>query len=142
MKHQLVVCLLVLGYMLCPETRPWAQPVPGVPGSTSQWGSGWIDLSVTTNFKRGDRLRLKLGGTANKVIVRLLPNGASPDSPSGIEGGPLNVPPNRILDITLTQDHRNVVQISVHGGPSPWGRYSLGAGNGPVEVLSVERLDR
>ena len=45
--------------------------VSGVVGSSNRWGSGWIDLDVTMDFKTGDRLRLTIGGTANKIKVRL-----------------------------------------------------------------------
>lgn len=63
-----------------------AETLAGASGASSQWGSGWIDLAPAVDFKKEDRLKLLIGGTANKIIVRLLPKGQSPDSSVGIVG--------------------------------------------------------
>jgi hypothetical protein len=52
-------------------------------GSSSQWGSGWLNLASPRDFVKGDRLRLRVGGTAEKILVRLLAKGMSPDSSLG-----------------------------------------------------------
>ena len=112
--------------------------VSGTVGASSQWGSGWIEVPATTAFKKGERLRLELGGTAAKALVRVLASGQSPDDPIGILGE-FKVPESRILEVTLQEEVKNVRQISVHGGANPWGRFPLGANNGPATLTSVER---
>ena len=102
----------------------------GEKGSSSRWGSGWLDLATAMDFAAGDVLRLRVGGTAGKVLVRLLPDGEFPDSSDGIVGGVVTVPENRIVEVTLNEDRKGIIQISVHGGPSPWDKYPLGSGNG------------
>ncbi len=110
----------------------------GVTGSSQQWESGWLDLATPTEFVKGSRLRLKIGGTAAKIIVRLLPKGISSGSPQGIIGGVITVPKSRIVEVSLETDHRGIIQISVHGGPNPWGVYPLGGDNGPATLTGVE----
>ena len=90
------------------------------------------------SFQKGDKLRLQIGGTAKKILVRLLARGISPDTPSGIVGGSLNVPANRIVEIKLDSDYKNIIQISVHGHSRPWNLYNLGAQNGPATLLKCE----
>lgn len=120
--------------------RSFSEPLQGTIGSSSQWGSGWLDLSSMTDFQRGDRLFLKIGGTAEKIIVRLLTQGTDPNSSSGIDGGIVDIPENRQVEIMLQSNHSNVIQISVHGGANPWGLYSLGGGNGPAKLLGAEHV--
>lgn len=109
-------------------------------GSSTQWDSGWMDLEVTTSFKRGEQLRIRVGGTAHTVLVRLLEEGADPNDPVGLDGGAIRVPEDRVVQLVLEQDHDDVVQISVHGGPNPWNLYPLGGDNGPATILSVQRV--
>ncbi|MBZ0193240.1 MAG: hypothetical protein K8F34_16330 [Candidatus Kuenenia stuttgartiensis] len=123
------------------ESRHEVQLLAGEIGSSSRWGSGWLDLAAITDFAKGDRLRLQIGGTANKVLVRLLPEGRFPDSSVGIVGGAVTVPENRIVEVVLDEDRKGIIQISVHGGPNPWGRFRLGGGNGPA-TLDAARLVR
>jgi len=110
----------------------------GETGSSWHWGSGWLDLATPTDFMKGDRLRLKIGGTATKILVRLLPKGISPDLPQGIIGGVITVPESRIVEVSLDTDHKEIIQISVHGGPNPWGMYPLGGSNGPATLAAAE----
>lgn len=117
-----------------------AQAIVGAIGSSSQWGSGWMDIAPAIDLKKGETLRIRIGGSAEKVLVRLLPRGVSPESDAGIAGGPIVVPRTRVIDVSLQQEHKQIVQISVHGGPNPWGKFPLGGGNGPASVVSVERI--
>jgi hypothetical protein len=135
---QLVVILTLLFLF---NSLGCSESLKGKTGFSSQWGSGWIDLGSITSFKRGERIKLIIGGTAKNIIVRLLPKGEKTDDPVGIEAGIVKVPDNRIVQITLTQDHPNIRQISVHGGPNPWGMYPLGD-NGPATIVSVERISK
>jgi len=48
------------------------QRIRGRLGASRQYGSGWLDLAATTSFTKGERLRLSVGGTAMKVVIRLL----------------------------------------------------------------------
>lgn len=120
---------------------PASKPVTGRTGVSSRWGSGWLDLDTAMDFLKGDRLRLTLGGTAAKIFVRLLPRGESPDESVWIIGGAITVPQSRIVEVTLPADRKQIIQISVHGGPSPWNR-GLGGGNGPATVEAVELIRR
>jgi hypothetical protein len=129
----LVLAMPVLAY--CAE--PSCKPIVGETGSSSRWGSGWLDLSTTTDFLKGDRLRLSIGGTAEKILVRLLAKGQSPDSSAGIIGAAITVPKSRIVEVTLESPQKAIIQISVHGGPNPWGKFPLGGGNGPATVESA-----
>lgn len=119
------------------RTDCW-QRVQGRIGSSADYGSGWLDLATMGDFKQGTRLRLVVGGTAQKVIVRLLSQGESPDRPTGIVGT-FDVPSSRKVVVTPDGDFLNIVQVSVHGGPNPFGMFPLPGGNGPAFVTEVER---
>lgn len=133
-----VIAVLVLSFVLAHAV--FSEPLIGRIGSSSLWGSGWIDLDMRTNFRRGDTVTLKIGGAAESIVVRFLSKGNDPNDPAGIDGGVVRVPENRVVQITLNEDHPDVIQISVHGGPNPWNLYPLGGGNGPATVLSAERI--
>jgi hypothetical protein len=120
------------------EHRSEPELVAGETGSSLQWGSGWLDLATVTDFAAGDLLRLHIGGTADRILVRLLPEGKFPDSSDGIIGGAVTVPENRIVEVVLDKDRKGIIQISVHGGPNPWGKFPLGGGNGPATLLAAE----
>ena len=111
-------------------------------GVSDRWSSGWIDLDTATDFMKGDKLRIKVGGTARKILVRLLAEGQSPDSTSGVISTAISVPQSRTVVVELQKDYPRTVQVSVHGGPNPWGTFPLGQGNGPVSLQTVELLRR
>jgi hypothetical protein len=133
--------LILLSMFLVSRTA-FSLELKGVVGASPRWLSGWIDLAAPTDFRVGDRLRLRIGGTAEKIVVRLLPADQFPDSPIGIIAGALRVPPSRIVEIVLTSPQHRVVQISVHGGQNPWGLYPLGDNNGPATVEAAEVVQR
>ena len=91
------------------ETATSPKLLAGEIGSTSSWGSGWLDLATVTDFAAGDVLLLQIGGTAKKVIVRLLPEGKFPDSTIGIVGGAVAVPGNRIVKVVLSEDRKGII---------------------------------
>lgn len=124
------------------EGKHYPKTLHGQIGASSRWGTGWMDLSLPVDFRKGDKVRLAIGGNAEKVIVRFLPLGASPDATRGFEGGVLKVPESRVIELMLEKDHLRVVQISVHGGERPWGEYDLGGNNGPATLLQVELLEK
>jgi len=117
-----------------------AEQLQGTPGNSEYWGSGWFDLQAPINFEKGERLRIVVGGTATKVLVRFLSKGADPNGSSGIDGGPRQVPADRVLEVTIDTAYKNITQISVHGGPNPWGRFPLGQDNGPATINSIDRI--
>ncbi|NQT21090.1 MAG: hypothetical protein HQ592_15385 [Planctomycetes bacterium] len=125
-----------------PEAEAKLEPklLAGELGSSSRWCSGWLDLATTTDFAKSDLLRLRIGGTATKILVRLLPKGISADRPHGIIGGAITVADNRIVEVVFDTDRKGIVQISIHGGPNPWGRYPLGASNGCLVTIESAEL--
>ena len=135
-----ILISLAILFLLALPSAVSAQTLAGATGSSSQWGSGWLDLAPPVDFAKGEHLKLLIGGSADKILVRLLPRGASPDMPVGIIGGAINVPKSRIVEVTIPEDRRQVIQISVHGGPNPWGEHPLGGGNGPATIESAERV--
>jgi hypothetical protein len=142
MRILLAKSLIVLTFLLLCVRAISAEHLEGRIGMSKDWGSGWIDLRATADFQRGDRLKIVVGGTAKKILLRFLPKGIDPNTPSGIDGGPRQVPSSRVIDVVLESDHRQVVQISVHGGPNPWNLIPLGEDNGPATLVSVERVSR
>jgi len=118
-----------------------AQSIQGAPGEAAgeRWQSSWLDLKPPMTFKRGEKLRLRLEGDAENVVIRLLPSGSQPTSADGVDGGVRKVPANRILEITLERDHPSVRQISVHSGREVWER-PLGGNNGKARLISVDRV--
>jgi hypothetical protein len=138
--RSVVTGLAVLAALLPAPPTANAKLLTGATGSSSQWGSGWLDLAPPVDFAKGDRLKLLVGGSASKILVRLLPKGAFPDSSAGILGVAVDVPKSRIVELVLLENRNQVVQISVHGGPNPWGRFPLGGGNEPATLESADRV--
>ncbi len=118
----------------------FAQVLVGRTGSAAgdNWQSSWLDIKPSITFRKGETLRIKLRGDAENVLVRLLPEPSDPTSPDGIEGGVRKVPADRILVITLTRDHPNVKQISVHAASLAFDQ-SLGPKNGRATLVGVDR---
>lgn len=119
-----------------------AEPLPGSidsgAGSNNIWQSSWLNLTPQVSFRKGEKLRIAVQGSAKKVLVRLLPADSSPSSSDGVEGNIRKVPADGVLDVTLTRDHPSVKQVSVHAGKEAWGR-PLGVDNGTIRLISVER---
>ena len=124
----------------------WAL-VRGEADSDGRSEASWIDLDTRRNFKRGELLRLYLGGAitrkrkpARKVLVRFLAKGDKASHEAIIlrpEG--YSVPGNGVVDIPLEKSYRSIRCISVHGGETPWG-YPMGKGNGTRKLEKVEVL--
>jgi hypothetical protein len=113
------------------------QKLLGTTGMSREWKSGWIDLTAPMDFRRGDSIRITVAGSAQKFVVRLLAQGVSADSPSGIVGGPVSNPASGVVTLVLSDDYPHTKQISVNGGENPWGLFALGAGNGAVALQSA-----
>lgn len=119
-----------------PSKNGTCQLLAGDAGVDKKYASGWLDLSRLTTFHSGSTLRLTIGGTAKKILVRLLPSGKSPDQKVGILGA-YAVPKDRLLTIPITNDLSDIAQISVHGGPQAWD-VRLGPGNGAATLEQAE----
>lgn len=102
--------------------------------SSVEWGSGYIKLQSAINLHKGDTLRIEIGKTAQKIVVRALSRGESPDEPVGIIKD-FNVPSNRILIVPLMSNMNNILQISVHGR-DPWDQYGW-INNGDATIKHI-----
>jgi hypothetical protein len=116
-----------------------AEAMPGTVGASTQYASGWIDFAQPVDFSRGERLRFVIGGTATKILIRMLSKGQSRDGSDGLLGGVIDVPKTRVVELSLGENRAQVIQISVHGGPNPWGKFPM-PGNGPATLQAIERL--
>jgi hypothetical protein len=105
----------------------------GTIDESPKWGSGWINISKS-NFQKGDSLKLDVGGSAKKIIVRLLKDGDDPNTSSGAIGE-FDIPKNRVLFIQLSHDYPDIIQISANGGPHPW-QWSF-PGNGQATIRAA-----
>ena len=133
-----IILFLLISLKISLSQRPSTTPcnaLNGKLGSSSQWGSGWIDLARLGQFHIGDTLIFTLGGTALRVKVRLLQNLDDPNQTAGVLAPVFTVPQTRIIVVPITSNLADVKQISVHGG-QPWD-YNLGANNGPVTIINV-----
>ncbi|HNW89670.1 MAG TPA: hypothetical protein PKN48_08390 [Bacteroidales bacterium] len=112
----------------------------GAIGLNVQFNSGFLDLKNNFDFLQGDSLVVNVGGTAQKVLIRLLASNNDANSPTGIIGTGFIVNANRLVCIRLDQDYPAIKQISAHGGPNPWGIYPLGSQNGAATIQKVKLI--
>jgi hypothetical protein len=112
----------------------------GTSESSPTWGSGWLNLTPPIDFRKGERLRLTLGGSATRVVVRLLPKDSQPDTTDGVIPSVMSVPKTRVIEVVIPNDSPQVKQISVHGGSNPWGQFPLGNKNGSATIVKAELL--
>ena len=133
------ITVLVASVMIIAASA-YSEPLPGTTGSAAgdRWQSSWLDIKPPASFKKGETVRIKVGGNAENVLVRFLPADSDFSSSDGIEGKVRKVPSNGILEVTLERNHPNVKQISVHAGKEAWGT-PLGGNNGTVKIISIER---
>lgn len=139
MRFTKIALLVVLASAVTASAQT-AEVLHGAVGKDLHWGSGWIDLAPTSLF-RGDQLQLSVGGTARKVVVRFLEDPQRADSPEGVVGV-FTVGQDRTVRVPIDADRKGIRQLSVHGGPNPWGQYDLGEGNGPATLSGVEIIRR
>lgn len=134
------------------EEKPWlladaarapiaARLLSGEKRFSTKWGSGWLDLDSPRDFKAGEKLRLSIGGIASNIKIRFLPKGQSSGSTAGMLKDVFAVPKSRIIEVEFSKDRSQIVHISVHGGPKPWGKYPLGTYNGPATLDSAEIIE-
>jgi hypothetical protein len=116
-----------------------AEMLIGTLHKSTDAGSGWVNLQKPIDLRKGDRLRVQVGGAAAKILVRVLEDLNAADEPVGIEGGVRDVPADRTVEVAIAADHPATKQISVHGGARAWS-VPLGKDNGPATIESVELL--
>lgn len=131
---KLFLCIACLMFYTLVEA---SEVLMGTIDDSPRWGSGWLELNGPRDFSQGNKLSLYIGGDAEKVKVRLLPKGSDPNSRAGILPGVYQVPDDRIVVIKLLANRPSIVQVSVHGGSNPWGKYPLGGNNGPATLEQV-----
>lgn len=143
MKSQTTRAILILLAVLLLYTNANADKLNGPIDSKSRpgWQASWMNLEPPINFKKGERLRLMFQGTAKNMVVRLLPQGALPDTSTGIVGGVRTAPENKTLEVILPEDRPSVVQISIHAGPKAWD-IELGPKNGHATLTGIDRVAR
>lgn len=116
-----------------------AHALAGSISNTPWTESGSLALEQPIDFANGSKLRIVVGGSAEYVLVRLLPHDKFPNEP-GFILGKFKVPPSRLLSIDLDRDYDGIVQIGVFGGRTVWD-VPLGPNNGPasLEFAGLER---
>ena len=97
-------------------------------------GNAWLDLQEVRDFPAGSQIRLKTGGNAQEILVRLLPDGEDPNEAVGVVGG-FAIPEDREIAIVLDEAYSSVVQVSIHGG-QPW-EFVLEGQNGAPTLQEV-----
>ena len=138
MRRNLLI-LVVRALFILYSLNALAQSFDGSYGASRAWGSGWLDLRQPIELESGKCLRIEIGGTASKVVVRLLRRDDDPSRASGIVGGIHNVPESRKIDVQLLSQFPNIKQISVHGNPNAW-HFDLGGKNGPATLISATSI--
>ncbi len=125
------------------KTKDQSSPctsIPGRIGISPQWKSGWIDLDNVQDFHAGETIELEVGGSASQILVRLLAKGDDPNlvSPSSWD---LEVPEDRLVKIEFQNKYPDIEQISVHGGPNPFGVYQFDENNGSATLEKVWKCE-
>jgi hypothetical protein len=148
--------IIVLMAVLCaacdsrpPRAQQSSQPAPpsekaapecatleGKVGSSDEWGSGWMDLNQPIDFPTGSHLKITVGGSASRVLVRALREGQSHDKPGGVLGA-FTVPASRVVEVAINAPKPGIGHISVHGSSKPFD-WDLGSGNGPASLSTIE----
>jgi hypothetical protein len=105
--------------------------------SGSNWQSAYLDLDPIRDFKKGDRIVIRVEGSAEWVKVRLLPEMGNPSQPTGIVGSKMKVPAGGKLIVTLPEDRPRIRQISVHAGKEAWGSV-LNPNGGDIKILGID----
>ena len=136
--------LMVAAISVCSHAA-YAEPLPGHSASSEGSCSSWLDLPGLIDFRHGEVLGFEIGSNGSarvsKVLIRFLPKNGNPESDAGVDGS-IDLPQSDgMVQYTLREDHPSTVQISVHGGLNPWGKYPLVEGNGCPKLERINRLE-
>jgi hypothetical protein len=140
MNQALISAKIVFAISCVFSANLWAQSMACKSSPISEYDSGWCSFTSPIAFEKGDRLSLTVVGDATQVIVRLLPKDANPNTATGAISKPFAIPPNRKIELTIADKTLPITQISVHGGPNPWGLYPLSPNNKGATITGVERF--
>ena len=113
-----------------------------VSGKTDQasgpgWQSAYMELDPPRDFKKGDRLVVRVEGSAEFVKVRLLPQSGNASQPAGVVGSKMKVPAGGKIELTLNEVRPKVKQISVHAGKEAWGEV-LNPNGGDIKIQRID----
>lgn len=116
-----------------------AAEIAGKPDQSagSGWQSAYMDLDPPRDFKKGDRLVIRVEGSAEFVKLRLLPQTGNPSQPTGVLGAKIKVPPGGKIEVTLADAHPKVKQISVHAGKEAWGEV-INPNGGEIKIQRID----
>lgn len=140
MVNRISVLIATAVGMLLAHSMVLGTEVTGIvdQASGAKWQSAYMDLDPPRDFKKGDRLVIRVEGSAEWVKLRLLPQGGSPSQPTGVLGSKIKIPPGGKLEVTLPEDRPMVKQISVHAGKEAWGQVINPTGGGEVKILRID----
>ena len=140
-KKALFVILFATAHMWVSAGGGAAQAMvslAGTRGQSDEFHSAWLNLDPVQTFKDGDELVIRVAGSANNVLVRLLGRDMDPNHWEWLIGFDHASPTDRILRVVLDRDYTNVMQISLHGGANPWDLSPpFPPNNGNPVILSV-----
>lgn len=131
--------VLALAGLLAAPLASNAQSLNCNLGASDRWGSGWCDLNPPVTFSAGVCLKLGVGGSANRVVARILGRGQDPNQAVGLVTDSVSVPQDRQLILKLQRQYPNSAQISIHGGKAAW-HIRFPESNGPAALNTVEQV--
>lgn len=139
MTKRFLILLLAAASLIFSQFLAIGVELAGRPdqASGSGWQSAYMDLDPVRDFKKGDRLVIRVEGSAEWVKVRLLPERGNPSQPTGIVGSKMKVPAGGKLMVTLREDRPRIKQISVHAGKEAWG-VVLNPKGGDIKILGID----
>lgn len=113
--------------------------IEGVIGRNPQYKSGWIELKNPRSFRPDDKIKLEIGGDANRILVRFLHRDGDPNSLSSSNWQVASIPPaNRKIEVIIDGKYPDIEQISVHGGADPFGMgFNFPENNGDATLLKA-----
>lgn len=131
--------LLLVAVALFTQSTVLGTELAGKSGQASgpNWQSAYTDLDTVRDFKKGDRIVIRVEGSAEWVKVRLLPQNGNPDQPTGLIGDKIKVPAGGKLEIILREDRLRIKQISVHAGKEAWGEV-INPKGGKIKILRID----
>lgn len=139
MKNRYILIFLATFLLVFIEAPAFSVELFGHPGQASgyKWQSAYMDLDSAQDFHRGDRIVIRVEGSAEWVKVRLLPESGNPSQPTGLIGSKIKVPANGNLIIKLGEDRPRIIQISVHAGKEAWGDI-INPKGGEIKILRID----
>lgn len=116
-----------------------AEEIAGRPDQAAgpNWQAAFMDLNPPKDFKKGDRLVIRVEGSAEYVKVRLLPENGNASQPTGVVGSKMKIPPGGKIALTLMEARPKVKQISVQAGREAWGEV-INPNGGDIKIQRID----